>query len=475
MIIKGGSRAAPTQLGKHLLRADTNERVEILQLLSPTGNLTEALRDWQVLAGGTNGSKGLYHANIDPDARYKMTPEQWQRSVDVLEEKLGLQGQPRVIVLHEKEGREHIHVVWQRTDVETMTLRSDSQNYRRHEEASLALEQEFGHEHVPGKHVKRDRGKQPEMPKSEITQAEAQQAERSGINPRELKDTITGLYRQSDNAGALRTALEDHGLLIAKGDRRDYVIVDETGEVHSLARQIRDVNAKDLRQFMATIDPQTLPSVEQAKALQRDAAQRRPDAPAPAQDQPPPAPSEEERARLETSLKARHEGEARKLRDRQETERDNTAAVIDRDVAEKIQAFKAVQQAERDRYQRENRKERSGIAGWFAAVKDFFMPGRAAEEARQRQEAAETFERRLEQERADHTQRLNTDKYNDLAELAERHAQQRREQDARYNEDLARYLREAEAARRLLAEIEEQRRQQQLEQQRTRDGPDRAR
>ena len=111
MIIKGTSRASPNQLGRHLLRTDTNERIQILELQSPNGNLTEALRDWQLIAGGTNGTLGLYHVNIDPAAHYQMTTEQWFRSVDVLEKELGLAGQPRVIVLHEKEGREHIHVV----------------------------------------------------------------------------------------------------------------------------------------------------------------------------------------------------------------------------------------------------------------------------------------------------------------------------------------------------------------------------
>ena len=55
-----------------------------------------------------------------------MTPEQWQRAVDVLDKELGLEGQPRAVVMHEKRGREHIHVVWARTDIDTMTLRSDS-------------------------------------------------------------------------------------------------------------------------------------------------------------------------------------------------------------------------------------------------------------------------------------------------------------------------------------------------------------
>jgi hypothetical protein len=57
MIIKGGSRAGPQQLARHLQRADTNERVEILQLDSPTGNLNEALRDWQFISTGTRGSR----------------------------------------------------------------------------------------------------------------------------------------------------------------------------------------------------------------------------------------------------------------------------------------------------------------------------------------------------------------------------------------------------------------------------------
>jgi hypothetical protein len=67
MIIKGKSRGGPVQLARHLLRQDTNETVKILQLDSPTGDLREAERDWQLMASGTQGTLGLYHANISPD------------------------------------------------------------------------------------------------------------------------------------------------------------------------------------------------------------------------------------------------------------------------------------------------------------------------------------------------------------------------------------------------------------------------
>src|SRR6202158_6543333 len=175
MIIKGGSRAAPGQLAWHLQRRDTNERVEIRDLQPPAPGLAEAFRDWQILTEGTRGTKGLYHANIDPAKDYTMTRDQWQRSVDILEKELGLEGHPRAVVIHEKYGREHIHVVWARTDIDRMVLCSDSQNYLAHERASQALENEFGHEPVPGKHAKRDREKQPEFPRAEANQAEWQE------------------------------------------------------------------------------------------------------------------------------------------------------------------------------------------------------------------------------------------------------------------------------------------------------------
>src|SRR5690348_3328722 len=104
MIIKGKSRGAAAKLGAHLLRADTNERIQILELQSPTGDLTEAFRDWQTISEGTNGKLGLYHANISPGTDYTMTPEQWQRAVEVLEKELGFTGQPRAVILHEKDG-----------------------------------------------------------------------------------------------------------------------------------------------------------------------------------------------------------------------------------------------------------------------------------------------------------------------------------------------------------------------------------
>ena len=269
MIIKGCSRGSPKQLAYHLQRVDTNERVSILEIQHPVADLEDAFFCWQTLSEGSRGKKGLYHANIDPAEQYDLTPEQQLRAVDVLEEKLGFQGQSRVVVLHEKHGRAHLHVVWCRMDYDTGTLRSDSQNYLKHEQASMQLELEFGHELVPGKHAKRDREKQAEFPRAEVDHAEWQQAERTGINAAQRKEQVTALRAAADNAQAFKNALEEAGYLLAKGDKRGMVLVDGEGEVFSLSRHVTDIKGKEFKAFMAPIDQAALPTVEEAKALHK--------------------------------------------------------------------------------------------------------------------------------------------------------------------------------------------------------------
>jgi hypothetical protein len=57
--------------------------------------------------------------------------------------------------------------------------------------------------------------------------------------------------------------------VLARGDRRDFVIIDPNCGTHSLARRIEGARVKDVRERMADIDAAELPSVAQAKAIQR--------------------------------------------------------------------------------------------------------------------------------------------------------------------------------------------------------------
>lgn len=480
MIIKGGSRAAPDQLARHLQRTDTNERVEILELQSAASGLKDAFRDWQTLSEGTQGFKGLYHANIDPAAQYVMTPDQWRRAVEVLEKELGFEGQPRAVVMHEKHDRQHIHVVWARTDIDEMVLRSDSQNYLAHERASMALELEFGHELVPGKHAKRDREKQPEFPRAEANHAEWQQGERTGLKPADRKDQITALKQASDNALSFKAALEEHGYVLVQGDRRKFVIIDQAGQVHSLGRQIRGVKPAELDEFMKGIDPQTLPTVEQAREARKEALKQG-TASVPS-EQPTPKPPEPvadpvqvqmalETEALRKAAIARHEEETRRLVESHTAELNQLRHDLDFDTREKLERLDATQkaQAEAQRIRHQQEQTPPGITGLFSSIRDFFSPARVAEREADLRREQDQLAIRQKQERDEYAALLQQTNALEIENFTETHAQQLRDHATKGAEDLDHYMREQEAARQLQAEFEEQERQRENEL--TRDGP----
>lgn len=271
MVIKGGARGGAADLAKHLQRTDTNERAELVEVRGVAAeDLRGALGEMEAVGYGTRSKRPLYHASINTDPGEQMTEAQWTRAIDALEKNMGLEGQPRVVVEHEKEGREHRHVVWSRIDLEHMTAISDSHNFRRHEEVARMLEQEFGHKHVQGAHIGREGQDGERVPRPERTpsHAEMQQAERTGLTPKEAKEQITELWQRTDSGQAFAAALENEGWALARGDKRDFVVIDQHGEAHSLARRIDGANAKNVRERMADVDATKLPSVEEARAQQ---------------------------------------------------------------------------------------------------------------------------------------------------------------------------------------------------------------
>jgi hypothetical protein len=177
MVIKGKSVAGATRLDAHLKRTDTNEEMRVLELRDVAADdLRGALKEMEAIASACpNCEKPFYHASINTRAEERMTPEQRGQAIDRLEKELGLTGQPRVVVLHEKKDREHIHIVWSRIDLETLRTISDSHNYRKHEIVARELERAFGHERVQGAHIERDGKPRPERTPShkEHQQADA--------------------------------------------------------------------------------------------------------------------------------------------------------------------------------------------------------------------------------------------------------------------------------------------------------------
>jgi hypothetical protein len=267
VIIKGKSRGNGAQLGLYLITPGDNERVEVLEIRGlAASDVPGAVLEMEAHGAGTRCEKPLYHASINPRAEERLTDEQRTIAIDRLAAKLGFTDQPRVVVLHQKEGRVQYHIVWDRIDLERMRAIPDSHNYRKHEEVARELEREFGHERVQGAHAERDGKPRPTRTPS---YEEMEQSKRTKLTPQEVTGQVTALWRTTDSGKAFAAALSDAGYVLARGDRRDFVIVDPKCGVHSLARRIEGARVKDMRERMADIDAAELPGVAQAKALQR--------------------------------------------------------------------------------------------------------------------------------------------------------------------------------------------------------------
>jgi hypothetical protein len=173
-----------------------------------------ALREMESVAAWARTTKPFYHGSINTRADERLTDEQRMQAIDRLEAALGLTGQARVVVVHEKEGREHCHIVWSRIDLDRMAAISDSHNYRKHEEVARALEREFGLERVQGAHVERDGKPRPDRTPSH---SEMLQAERTGVSPQQAKELMTGIWETSKNGKEFQAALEEKGWTLARG------------------------------------------------------------------------------------------------------------------------------------------------------------------------------------------------------------------------------------------------------------------
>jgi hypothetical protein len=215
-----------------------------------------------------------------------MTDAERDYAVDTFRKKMGFEQQPYVLIEHEKYGkdgvlRRHWHVITALTDLEhNRAIRTDH-NFRKHEEASREIERQLGHEQVQGAHVERFGVERPDRTP---THAEHQQEGRGGVSAKEAKALGAELWNTTDSGKAISAALEDHGWMLARGDkmRADgsayFMAIDPQGEAHELRRMV-PVKAAELYARMADVDAARLPNVSDAREWQQihaaDLEQRR--------------------------------------------------------------------------------------------------------------------------------------------------------------------------------------------------------
>jgi hypothetical protein len=267
MVIKGKSFSHAIDFARHLMRTDQNDLVEILELDDglAASSVESALVEFQTIAETTtNAQKGLYQASINPQEHEQLTREQWTKAIAILEEELGLKGQPRVVVLHEKEGREHVHIVWQRAHLESGKVISDSHNYEKHERAARKIEREFALEVTRGVHVRVD---DEPLPIQKASQQEVQQGQRSGLDIRDIQKLITPIYENARTGREFIQGIEEEGYYLARGDNKNiYMLVDPMGESYRLSSALKGHKMSGIKKMLADIPTEKLQTVSEAIA-----------------------------------------------------------------------------------------------------------------------------------------------------------------------------------------------------------------
>jgi hypothetical protein len=313
MILKGNQRGGGQQLAAHLQNSFDNERVEIADVRgSVAQDLSGAFAEWAAEARGTRCKKFLYSLSLNPyQPNGRLTREQYLDLLERTERSLKLVGQPRAVVFHEKRDkdgvlREHCHAVWSRIDTDRMKAVQMS-----HDRLKLrTVAQEFARDHglelpdgmKPG-NTKDSRKDRYNKRAAQENLGEKQQQERTGITKAERRAEIASCWTGTANGAAFVHALETKGYFLARGDARDYVVIDAYGEVHSLSRQLSGVaKKKEMTDRLADYPSDQQRDIESARAYAKDKLQEKQKA----QDTNKSEPPREDAGAIEKRIDALH-------------------------------------------------------------------------------------------------------------------------------------------------------------------------
>lgn len=260
MILKGNRRGGAKDLALHLMK-DENDHVQVHELRGfVAGDLMGALNETYAISRGTKCQKFLYSLSVNPPPGETASMVAILEAVEMTEKVLKLNGQPRAIIFHEKNGRRHAHAVWSLIDAAAMKavrVRGDRM-------ALQPLTRELFVRHgwkVPEGLLDREN----RDPRS-FTLKEYHQARKHGRDPRTARSTIQTAWAVSDSKPAFEASLEERGMRLARGDRAGLVCVDMFGEVYSLPKML-GLRIKDVRERIGSErdDPGAFRSVEDAK------------------------------------------------------------------------------------------------------------------------------------------------------------------------------------------------------------------
>ncbi len=101
MILMSSQRSGGAQLAEHLLRMDENDHVELHKVRGfLADDLHGAFREAYAVSKGTKCEQFRFSLSLSPPEKADVPLSVFEKAIAEIECRLGLEGQPRAIVLH---------------------------------------------------------------------------------------------------------------------------------------------------------------------------------------------------------------------------------------------------------------------------------------------------------------------------------------------------------------------------------------
>lgn len=224
-------------------------------------SLKAALFQMDALARGSQCERHALHVQMRAAPGERLSADHWRDAADRYAEAFGIQAHQAALILHHQpDGATHCHIVFNRVHPDTLKAVHLSHNYAKHKELSRQMETDWGLRQVQS----RKRDGQP-RDYSNAGRPETEQARRAGADVHDIRDSIRAAWERSDNAVSFGVALADAGFTLARGDRRDFVAVDDNGHVYSIGKRSTGASAAAVRERMAGLGPVDVPTLAEVR------------------------------------------------------------------------------------------------------------------------------------------------------------------------------------------------------------------
>lgn len=261
-------------LAAHVLRGEKNEAILVRE------GSEYWLKDWVKEARREGLTYGLRHIAFNPEQ--VMTDTELSGFADRLCEELGADKASRTLIIHQKDGKRHGHLIvpeWQHDHVLSSRF-----SYMRLEKVARLEEIRLGHPLIAGRHdaaiakALYKEGKHREaqlvealipedasLPRAAYTSQARRMTERQALDLPALKKEITALWQQSgEKLPAFRRLLQEQGLVMREGDKSNtrpgaHIIETADGTLIGSFTRLTKIRMKD---FRALLMQEALPAAE---------------------------------------------------------------------------------------------------------------------------------------------------------------------------------------------------------------------